>query len=107
VLLALPILDCLALKRETQKYMVSGGNELAQTLSDKLREMTGETLEIVDNELRGERHTVINGAAFDTRYCLKLASKAAEIPENKILAMPMNEFLEVKMAVRYFLLGLG
>lgn len=107
VLLALPILDCLALKREAKKYLVSGGNELARSLDEKLRAQTGDLLDIVDNELRAERHTVLNGAAFDTQYCLKLAAKAAEIPEREIIAKPMNEFLETKMAVRYFLLGLG
>ena len=107
VLLALPLRDCAALKREAQRYLVNGNSTLANEMGDKLRTLTGDTLQIIDNELRAERHLVINGAALDTWYCLKLAAKAAEVPEDQILGLPLNEFLNVKMAVRYFLMGLG
>lgn len=107
VLLELPFQDCTIIKRETRKYLSRGYNELADTVAEKIQKFNGELGQIIDNELRAEGHTVINGEAFDTYYCLKLAAKAAEIPEDDILKLPMNEFLNVKMAVRYFLLGLG
>lgn len=107
MLLALPLRDCAALKREAQRYLVNGNSTIANEMGDKLRTLTGDTLQIIDNELRAERHLVINGAALDTWYCLKLAAKAAGVPEDQILGLPLNEFLNVKMAVRYFLMGLG
>lgn len=107
VLLALPLRECVALKREARKYLSGGVSEIANKIGEKISLLNGDTSQIIDNELRAEGHIVINGAAFDTRYCLKLAAKAAEMPESDILALPMNEFLNVKMAVRYFLLGLG
>lgn len=107
VLLALPFRDCMVIKREARKYLSSGICELANTVGEKIGRFNGELGQIIDNELRAEGHTVINGEAFDTWYCLKLASKAADVPEQEILALPMNEFLNVKFAVRYFLLGLG
>lgn len=107
VLLELPLLDCTIIKRETRKYLSRGYNELANEVAEKIRGFNGELGQIIDNELRAEGHTVVNGEAFDTYYCLKLAAKATGTPENDILDLPMNEFLNIKYAVRLFLLGLG
>ena len=107
VLLALPLRDCIALKREARRYLASGTSEIANQVSEKINMLSGETSQIIDNELRAEGHIVVNGAAVDTKYCLKVAARAADITEQEILKLPMNEFLNIKMAVRYFLLGLG
>lgn len=107
VLLALPFRDCTVIKRETRKYLSRGYNELANSVGEKIQQFSGELGQIIDNELRAEGHTVVNGEALDTYYCLKLAAKATDTPEDEILNLPMNEFLNIKYAVRLFLLGLG
>ncbi|MBQ9269666.1 MAG: hypothetical protein IJ206_09145 [Oscillospiraceae bacterium] len=107
VLLALPFRDCVTIKREARKYLSRGYSELANTVGEEIQKFNGELGQVIDNELRAEGHTVVNGEALDTYYCMKLAAKATDTPENKLLELPMNEFLNVKYAVRLFLLGLG
>lgn len=104
VLLAMPLRANVGLRRKVRQYLTGGVSEIANGLGEKLNGLTGDTLQIIDNELRAERHTFSGDMALDTQYCLKLAARAGDMTEQQILNLPMNEFLNVKMAVRYFLL---
>lgn len=107
VLLALPIRDNRAIKIRAKRYLLDGGNEIARNLPEKLDILDGNTADVIDSELRAEGHVVVTEDAFDTKYCVKLAAMATDMTEDQITGLPMNEFLEVKMSVRLFLLGLA
>lgn len=104
VLLAMPLTVNVGIRRKVRKYLTEGVSTIANEIGEKLNGLTGDMLQMVDNELRAERHTVTGDVALDTLYCLRLAVKASDMTEKQMLDLPMNEFLNIKMAVRYFLL---
>jgi len=103
-LTALPMLDNLRIKNAARRYLVDGDGSVASTLS--FDGFTGAQAEMIENELRAEGHTIAYTPVFDTRYSVKLASLASGKTEKEILGLPMNEFLNVKFKVRFFLMGL-
>ena len=107
VLKALPLKKNMEIKRAARRYMLNAESKLPGKVKASLDQMTGEVAEQVENELRAEGHTMYNLPAVDTQYCVKMAARAADMTEDEILALPMDEYLDVKMAVRFFLLGVG
>ncbi len=107
VLLALPLRENRRVKHAARDYLISGKSDIADTMKEQLEKLDGNTAEIIENELRAESYSVQVDEAWDTRYCMKLAARAADLTEDQIAALPMNEFLNIKMAVRYFLVGLA
>ena len=104
VLRALPIREVQALKNAARQYLYSGDGSTAARLD--FDGFTGQDAEIIEDELRAARHTVDYTPTFDTLYAVKMAARALDVPEDQITGLPMAEFLNVKMKVRYFFLEL-
>ena len=70
-----------------------------------LEGLTGSELQAVERELAFSGMAVMNVSTSQTA-CLYLAAKAAKIPSELIMALPIAEATEVSMKVQHFLLGL-
>ena len=105
VLKALPLKKNMAIKRAARRYLINGSSALAEELQGKLEEMSGAEAEIIENELRAEGYVMVNIPAADTKFCTKLAARGLDKTEKELGELPMDEFLNIKMAVRFFLIG--
>jgi hypothetical protein len=71
-----------------------------------LERLTGVDSQAVTRQLRKEhpKDPVMQPEA-DDRYLVALAARAARVPQDVLLALPLAEYSRVKMEVQAFLLG--
>ena len=70
-----------------------------------LEGLTGSELQSVERELSFLGMAVMNVSSSQTA-CLYLAAKAAKVPSELVMALPIAEASAVSMRVQHFLLGL-